>query len=176
MEESTGLPRARRERLVLRPLRDELLVYDLDSHRVHCLNPVAAAVWRQCDGRATPAQIAARLVGDATIDMRADLREEVVALALDRLSAAGLLLGPRPPRPRLRRRELMRWLGAAALPLVASVVAPTPAEAARCSVATNRPNGCPCTSNGQCQSGNCNNCPGGFICCSGNSCNAASCR
>ena len=33
-----------------RPLDDELLVYDARTHRGHCLNQTAAAVWKACDG------------------------------------------------------------------------------------------------------------------------------
>ena len=51
-------PQARTEGLVIKALPDEILVHDLARHRTHCLNGAAAAVWRLCDGRRTPADIA----------------------------------------------------------------------------------------------------------------------
>ena len=39
-------PRARTEGLVVTELPDELLVYDLERHRAHCLNPTAALVFK----------------------------------------------------------------------------------------------------------------------------------
>ena len=44
-------PLARREGLVIRELADEVLVYDLDRDRAHCLNQTAAFIWQCCDGR-----------------------------------------------------------------------------------------------------------------------------
>src|SRR6476619_4633332 len=55
------LPRKRKHRLVIDELADEVLVYDLDRHRAHCLNQTAALVWRECDGKSTAAEMAQRL-------------------------------------------------------------------------------------------------------------------
>lgn len=134
--ESLSLPLARAKELIVRELADEVLVYDLARHRAHCLNRTAALVWRQCDGSSTPAQIAERLqpeLGDAA-------NEECVWLALRLLRRAGLLRSPAAGgdgRATCSRRELARRLGlagtlAAALPVVFSIVAPTPAMAASC--------------------------------------------
>jgi hypothetical protein len=60
-EGSKTLPLARRARIIVKKLRDEVLVYDLDRDKAHCLNRAAAAVWQCCDGRTTPAQIASKL-------------------------------------------------------------------------------------------------------------------
>ena len=54
-------PRARRDGLVIRELNGELLVYDLERHRAHCLNPTAALVFKQCDGRTSPARMGASI-------------------------------------------------------------------------------------------------------------------
>jgi hypothetical protein len=127
-------PRARKTGLVVRELEGELLVYDLQAHRAHCLNSSAAIVFRGSDGRTTLGELAARLRRE--LGVRAD--ERWVRLAIGRLSKAGLLEeGPTPLKKagRTTRRELMRRAGQVAglallLPAVTSVVAPTPAEAA----------------------------------------------
>ena len=43
-------PMARQNGLVVQEMPDEVLVYDLDSNKAHCLNQSAAFVWRSCDG------------------------------------------------------------------------------------------------------------------------------
>ena len=57
----SGLAKARHDRLVVEAVSDELVVYDLDRGTVHLLNPVAALVWKHCDGRTTVAQLASLL-------------------------------------------------------------------------------------------------------------------
>ncbi len=43
-------PLARKADLVTKEVADEVLVYDLKSHKAHCLNQTAALVWKYCDG------------------------------------------------------------------------------------------------------------------------------
>ena len=129
-------PRARTDRLVVRDLPGEIVVYDLGSHRAHCLNRTAAFVFRHADGRRTIADLAVALAEDAG----AAADETVVHLTLDRLAAAGLLAsgqvqepsGPLSPAQASRREAIRRvGLGAAVLlPIVTSLLVPTPAEAA----------------------------------------------
>ena len=66
MKRATGvhLPRIRKQKLIVDELPDEVLVYDLDRHKAHCLNSTAAMVWRRCDGKTRPAEIARRLQGE----------------------------------------------------------------------------------------------------------------
>jgi hypothetical protein len=116
--------------VIARRVGDEVVVYDAATHTAHCLNRTAALVFGAADGASTPAEIATRLAalsGGAA-------NEHVVWAALERLAAANLLDGPLPPRtPARSRRQVLRTvgLGAAALaPAVASLVVPTPAEAA----------------------------------------------
>jgi hypothetical protein len=125
-------PRARQERLLVRPLGDEWLVYDLDRHSAVCLNPSAAAVWRRCDGRADVSGIARAV--SAEVGARFD--EDAVWCALDGLEKQGLLepLASASERPRRTRREWLRelgrsGLGAALVPTVLAVLAPSPAQA-----------------------------------------------
>ena len=130
------LPRAREHRLVVQELPDELLVYDLDRHKAHCLNRTAALVWRQCDGQTTVAEMA-RLVQR---EVKFPVDEAVVWLAVERLGRAHLLrerVIPPAGAPGLSRRDVMRKLALVGglsilLPVVSSIVAPTAAQAASC--------------------------------------------
>jgi hypothetical protein len=140
-------PLARREGLVIRELADEVLVYDLDRDRAHCLNQTAASVWQCCDGRTSTAEIA-RALGKR---VGAPVDEKLVWLALDQL-AENDLLEIRPFTPPslagLNRRQLVRVLGLAAVvavPLVTSIVAPTAVQAGTCFAA-----GHACASGPQC--------------------------
>jgi hypothetical protein len=124
-------PEARHEHLLVQEVGDELVIYDLESGHAHRLNRPAALVWRRCDGRTSPAEIATALRSEAGLP--AD--EKVVWLALRNLEDASLLRAPvAPPTGRvgISRRELMKDLGAAGalmLPVVSSIVAPTAAVA-----------------------------------------------
>ena len=129
-------PRAREDQLVIQELPDEVLVYDVNRHKAHCLNRTAAFIWRHCDGRTSVAEIATLL----RKELKFPIDEAVVWLALDRLGRAHLLQGMvRPPAgpARLSRREVIQKLalvgGLSMLaPVVSSIVAPTTAQAASC--------------------------------------------
>src|SRR5579863_295005 len=62
MYEHGSLPRARRDGLLEEPVGEELLLYDQESHTAHCLSPIAACVWRHCDGERDVAELG-RLAG-----------------------------------------------------------------------------------------------------------------
>jgi hypothetical protein len=141
-------PKARMDCLA-REFGDELLVYDRERNVGHCLNPTAAAAWKLCDGKTSSSELATIL----TRQFSAPVDEPVVLLALDELSKAQLLVESERPLRRTSRREAIRAIGivgAIALPLVTSLVAPTPARAASC-----LHNGQPCVSPVQCCSGTC---------------------
>ena len=157
---SLGMPRSRRDDLVVSPVGDEVLVYDRRRHRIHCLNPTAALVWRHCDGQRTVADLATLEFGGLGRGIGAD----VVELALTKLEQARLLeepLGRQARGARYSRQAVLRKAavvgGAALVPVVLSVVAPTPAYAASCGApplvccAT----GMACTSGSQCCSKHC---------------------
>ncbi len=141
-------PARRTEGLVVTELKDEVLVYDLQIHRAHCLNQAAAIVFKHCDGTKSVEELAGLLERE----MGAPADPDHVWLALDRLGKAQLLRQrvKRPPgRGRLSRRELVRRVGIAALlPVITSVVAPTPAEAAATCVSdcTGKPDFTACSS------------------------------
>ena len=127
----TPYPRARSADLVVEELDGEVLVYDLRSHDAHRLNATAATVWRHCDGENSIEAIAALL--DAADPAGA---EPGVWMALEELDAKGLLEDPADVP--VSRREAIRKLafagaiGALALPVVKSIVAPTAAQASTC--------------------------------------------
>lgn len=146
------LPRMRRERLIIDELPDEVLVYDLDRHKAHCLNHAAALVWKQCDGRTTPQVIARRL--QRQVDE--PFSEDLVWLALRQLDKTHLLeepVGLPPQLAGMSRREMVRALGIAAAvsaPLIISIVSPTAVQALTCFAG-----GHACTTDVQCCSKNC---------------------
>ena len=121
-------PVARKNGLVVRDLANEVVVYDQERHEAHCLNSTAATVFRNADGRRSVSDLAL-LLGDGPG------AQALVEMALGQLGEARLLeSGPSfASEPGLPRRDVMRRVGLAAavlLPLVTSILAPTPAEAA----------------------------------------------
>jgi hypothetical protein len=122
------MPKAKTERLIVRVIDGETLVYDRGRDAASCLNEFAARVWRECDGETSVAAIAAALGED----------EHAVWLALHQLTKAQLLteaiaFPPEMSAAKSRREvagRLGMGLGAAAF--VASIVAPMPAQAASC--------------------------------------------
>ena len=116
----------RRDRAVkVEDFQGEVLVYDLESHRAHCLNGLAVAVWRLSDGRSTVAEIASRVA--AQQDAEAD--EDLIWRALSELDGAALLATPIEAAPiDPSRRQALAQLGwAAGIPLVLSIAVPSPA-------------------------------------------------
>jgi hypothetical protein len=126
------MPRARKDGLVVSELSDELLVYDRDRNKAHCLNETAASIWNHCDGQTTVSRMRDLLQEQAS----EPLDEQVIWYALDQF-AKDHLLEERVKRPagidRLSRRQLIQRIGlAASIPLVVSVIAPTVFAAASC--------------------------------------------
>jgi Coenzyme PQQ synthesis protein D (PqqD) len=152
-------PQARNDQLLIHDLVDETLVYDLARNKAHCLNRTAALVWRCCDGRTSPAEIA-RQVG-AQLNIAAN--EGLVGLALNQLERARLLqaeAGRQRSVARCSRRDFARKLGiaVAAVPLVMTVLAPSAAMAGSC--IPGHGSGCssdqhPCCAGFTCVSGHC---------------------
>ncbi|MBC7911853.1 MAG: PqqD family peptide modification chaperone [Pyrinomonadaceae bacterium] len=137
---------------------DEVLIYDLDRHKAICLNQSAALVRQHCNGQTSVEQIAQRLEKD----LQTPISMDVVYLALDSFSKDQLLEERvmLPVEMGLNRREVMRRIGlatAVALPLVASIIAPTAAHAVTC-IASGQP--CSptvvcCSTLATCTTGNC---------------------
>ena len=152
-------PIARQTGLVVQEMPDEVLVYDLESNKAHCLNHSAALVWWSCDGSKTVADI----VSEFEREGRGKVTEDFVWLAIDQLSSNGLLRDEIAPRFHGQsRRQVLKTIGMAslvALPVIASLVAPRKAMAAL---------SCSCSNPGQCVTqNNCpsqNNCNGNGLC------------
>lgn len=135
--------------VIVQDVFGELLVYDLQRNIVRRLNRIAAAVWKECDGQKSVEEIARAVAPHFELPVD----EQVILLALDRFRGAHLLAGTRKNEPRaaqVSRRELIKRIGVAALPLVTSMAVPAAAQAASCFVA-----GHACSSNNQCCSGLC---------------------
>jgi hypothetical protein len=147
------MPKARREGLVVQELSGEVLVYDRDSNKAHCLNSTAALVWQYCDGETSVSQIARAIEGK----INAPVDEDIVWLGVEQLNKSKLLrerAAVPGHKSRLSRRDVMKRIGLAAavsLPVVTSIMAPTAAQAANC-----LPSGSGCTSSAQCCSTICN--------------------
>ena len=151
MEKRRKAPKARTERIVVQRLKDEVLIYDLERHRAHCLNETAARVWELCDGHRSIAEISAELNAN---EGAAD-QEEVVWLALEMLGGRDLIEEKIARQPiGTGRREVLKRIAvtaAVALPVVTSILAPMASQAANCI-----PSGQACTTSANCCSGVCN--------------------
>lgn len=122
-------PIARKNGLVVQEVPDEVLVYDLDTNKAHCLNKTAAAIWQSCDGKTSVPEIAKFL----SSEMGTKVDDDLVWLAIDQLNESSLLEAQVEPRfAGQSRRDAIRKIGIAsmiALPIVASLVAPKSAMA-----------------------------------------------
>jgi hypothetical protein len=153
-------PIARREGLVVQELPDETLVYDLNTNKAHCLNRSAAVVWRSCTGNNSVQDILQEF--GSRFDHK--VTEDFIWLAIDQLNEKGLLEpGTQRRFPGQSRRQALKAIGlasAVALPVIASLVAPSSALAAV---------SCGCTSPASCSGTSCpstTNCNPGGVCAS----------
>lgn len=133
------LPAARTAGIVVQDSSDEVLVYDMESDKAHCLNQTAAAVWKACDGKTSVNDIA------EIISSKAGERvpEDLVWLAIDQLSEHNLL--ERSVQSKFAgesRRSVIKKIGFAsmvALPVIASLVAPQSVLASASCVCSGEP-------------------------------------
>lgn|SRR5947209_3325973 len=158
------LPSARTSELVVRELEDEVLIYDVERQKAHCLNRTSAFVWKHCDGKTTTGEMKHLLERE----FATQVDEDVVWLALNQLRRFHLLEGGGGVGMKVTRRELVRkYLPAAlVLPVILSIATPTAAQAGSgpCAAAAGRPTGCPCTGPADCATGCCLNPGGGAKC------------
>ena len=125
------LPKARTTELIEQEADNELLIYDLQINKAYTLNETSKIVFKACDG-------------ENSFD---GLKEEhkytddLIFLALDELKKNNLLQTDyTSPFAGMSRREVIRKVGIAsmiALPVIATLSAPTPAMAASVCVAPN---------------------------------------
>jgi hypothetical protein len=149
--DNSQCPVARKSGLVVQEMPDEVLVYDLNSNKAHCLNQTAAKVWQACDGSQSISDIAAEL-GKGN-------NEDLVWLAIDQLSENDLLEAKVASKFKGQsRRDVIKKIGLAsiiAVPVIASLVAPQNALAAQ---------SCNCVNPTQCTTGPNGNGRGGTVC------------
>ena len=146
MKETDDFATPKHTNAISRQLEDELIVYDLETDHAHSLNHTAAEVWKLCDGKTAIAEMVMRLE-----PLLPGIDNQILLVTLVELRKAGLLektsfsLDQRSSRS---RRDILRKIGrlaVVALPVVTSIVVPTPSMAASCFQL-----GHTCTTNGQC--------------------------
>lgn len=140
-------PTARKAGLVVQEVPEEVLVYDLDTNKAHCLNQTAAMVWKACDGKTSVSEIAALIAEQSGNQVNDDL----IWLAIDQLNENRLLEDQiEKVFEGSGRRDAIKKIGMAsmiALPIVASLAAPRSAMASvscQCTIsASDCASGCP---------------------------------
>jgi hypothetical protein len=128
------LPKARpAEELIINPIGEELVVYDRQRSKAHSLNPTAAFVFEHLDGQTSLTELSALLVAKYTLTTAQ--ASDLMWLSLDRLEKAHLLQGkiawPAGIGHYYTRRQILKTasMQAALLPVVVTIMAPTPAQA-----------------------------------------------
>jgi hypothetical protein len=114
-------PRAKRSGFLLRPVGDQLVVFDQARQRLHVLSRTAAVVWRHCDGERTVTE----LIEPVGRELGVPAEESLITLALEQLDEAQLLevhLARASGADSLSRREMLHRAAAA---LAAGVLLPT---------------------------------------------------
>ena len=150
------LPKARKEKLIVKEVDGEVLVYDLTNDKAHCLNNTSALVWRHCDGRNSVTDISQLLAAET----KTEANDAIVWLALDELQKFDLLeVAPITPAylSGMSRRQWVRNVGLAAiaLPVIISIAAPNAQAQGSCVNPGGRAPGVACGSNNQCCSNVC---------------------
>ena len=156
---SSQVPVARKQGLVVQEMPEEVLIYDLDTNKAHCLNKTAAFVWKSCDGNKSIAEITKSFAND----FGSPVEEDLVWLAIEQLNDKNLLSESLQTNLKGQtRREVIKKIGFAsvvALPIVASLTAPSSALAsascacvapADCAAQTGCPNLGNCNPSGVC--------------------------
>ncbi|HTD09988.1 MAG TPA: hypothetical protein VK680_13965 [Solirubrobacteraceae bacterium] len=122
------MPRARQDGLLEEAVGEELLLYDRDSHIAHCLSPIAACVWRHCDGEHDLTGLA-KLAGTSdslVADALHELREKDLLAAEPELTPSTVL---GVSRREAIGRAARYGAAAAAGSMIVSATAATPAMA-----------------------------------------------
>lgn len=132
-------PVARTDQLLKQKVGKELIVYDESNDTACCLNPVAAMVWRHCDGQQSVDQLADILASQ--LDLPREIEPQAaVWRALEDLEKHNLIASIKSAEPSvpvesikvMSRRRAIKYalVGLALIPTVKSIVTPTLAMAA----------------------------------------------
>ena len=96
------LPQARLKNVVIQDIDQELLIYDLISNKVLCLNETAKIIWQACDGKTTFADFRNRT--------NSEFPDELIYLTFDKLQIKELLSDKfEIPIDRNRRKMLAKY-------------------------------------------------------------------
>lgn len=121
-----------RESLLIQDLADEILIYDLNTDRMLCLNSTARTVFNACNGS----------TGFDELKIESNLTGDLIFLALDELNKQNLLAEDyASPFAGISRREAIKRVGLGtmlALPIITALAAPTAAQTASNCVAQNQ--------------------------------------
>lgn len=134
------LPIARTTDIVVQDLGEEILVYDLRTHKAYSLNETSSIVYQACDGKTTFEQL----------KVRNKFTDEIIFLAIEELKKGNLIENGEKfsfPLSGMSRREAIKKAALAsliALPVISSLTVPTAAMAASTCAAI----GEPCTGSG----------------------------
>ena len=148
------LPIARNTDIVEQDLGNEVLLYNLKTHRFFNLNETSAIVYKACDGNTT----------FADLKSKHKFTDDLIYLALDELKRYDLLGDYQSEYfGNLPRREVIKRVGLAsmiALPIITGMIAPRSVNAASGG----------CTSNADCPANNvCDSVTGTCVQCTDNS-------
>lgn len=118
------LPPSKTENVVVQNLESELLIYDLVTNKVFCLNETSAIIYQACDGKTSFDEL----------KNKHNLTDEIIFLALDLLKKENLLEENFvSPLQGMNRRKVVKIIGKTsliAIPIISSLMAPSPAMAA----------------------------------------------
>ncbi|MGI8470411.1 MAG: PqqD family protein [Pyrinomonadaceae bacterium] len=119
------LPKARNKDIVVQNLAKEILVYDLNTNKAYNLNETSAIIYQACDGETLLDEFKAKnnFTDDIIFLVLNDLRQEdLIEKSDDFVSSFN----------GMNRREVIRKIGLSSmisLPVIASLIAPTAAQA-----------------------------------------------
>jgi hypothetical protein len=125
-------PVSRKDNLVVQEMDGEVLIYDLAENKAYCLNETSALIWQACDGNKSTAEISEFI----SQELNSPANEDLIWLAIDQLKKEKLIEnGDEIPNnfAGMSRREVIKKVGLGtmiALPIVASMVAPSAVSAA----------------------------------------------
>jgi hypothetical protein len=119
------LPLARSNNVVVQKMGKEILIYDMNTHKAYNLNETSTVIYNACDG----------VTSFDTLKSEHDFTDNLIFLALDELKKENLIEEDKSfssPFAGISRREAIKKVGLSsmiALPLIASVIVPTAANA-----------------------------------------------
>lgn len=164
-----NLPVARTNNIVIQEYRDEILIYDLQTHKTYSLNQTASLVYKACDGKTSLTELKAK----------SRLSDEMICFTLDELKNENLLIDTDSyisPFLGMSRRQVIKQVGFASfatLPIISSLIAPTAANAqSGCATCGTLGTQCGSVSDGCGNTLNCGDCSGFGLqySCVGNTC------